>query len=343
MTGVFSIGIDRRLPTNWRAAFWPSSDDPLALAACLILVPTRRSRGRCARPCVPLTASRPCCRTGPRMTASGGHRPTTGRSPRERGRARLAAGHRTARTRSTARRARRPLQDDRGQPIAQSAAQALSRPRISPACSTNSQSTVCRSRSWRRWSKKTAATGCAPVFPGHRRRVLAGHPGRSQLDRRARSPTRLSACRQSGADTAGDRIIAAGLTGSQPATRELVGDRRLAERCRRIARPRSRHGRGEPAALAPAIRSSACAAGRPEAGPAGRARLAGQPGRRRPTAADHRADAAGRNQRRLDTPQCRGPRPCDARRLRHAASGGPGDRARDASSRSRRRHERRPW
>ena len=161
--------------------------------------------------------------------------------------------------------------------------------------------------------------------PRHRRRSLAASAGRARPDRRHRAaypgdPRPGGALARTAAHDAGDRRRLDRLAARD--ARIAVGHRGTAARQDRAARSRPRHGRAELGGarrIASAVRPARAPEGaRPRTGRG--CRLAGQ--QRLGTApADHRADAAGRNQRRLVAPAGLVARAHDTRRLRHAAPG----------------------
>jgi len=298
---LYTIGIDRRFADDLAQGVLAGyRDDPLALAEVLILVPTRRSVRSLREAFLRASGGKPTLL--PRLLPLGDVDDDGADLLGDGSALDLPAAIDGAEREALLARLVTAFKDDDGQPIAQSAAQALGLARelarlldelaidgvpfdrLDDLVEGNFAS------HWRHTLKFLAIVGKAwPEILAERGRIDA-------LDRRTRS-IRAQAERWR-AHPPATPVIAAGSTGSQPATRELLGV---------IA------GLPQGAVVLPGLDrdmdDESWAKLDPTHPQFGLRELLGALGqdrrRRRPgaPAADQRADAAGRNQRRLDRAQ----------------------------------------
>ena len=191
MTGVFSIGIDRRFADELaRGVLAEQGDDPLALADMLILVPTRRAVRALREAFLRAADGKPTLL--PNMAPLGDlHDGDLDGSDWD-----VASGDSAALTLPPAiEPAERDallaglvalFRDDRGQPIAQSAAQAL---KLARELARLLDELAIDSVPFEKLEALVEEPLAAHLaFPRHRRRALASHPGRPRPDRCTRPP-----------------------------------------------------------------------------------------------------------------------------------------------------------
>jgi ATP-dependent helicase/nuclease subunit B len=227
VNGVFTIGMDRRFADELaRGVLAEHGHDPLALADLLILLPTRRSVRALADAFLRASDGKPTLL--PRMAPLGDLDDADWIEPADDGAA-LALPPAIDSTEREALLAElvAAFKDDQGQPIAQSAAQALTLARelgrlldelaIDGVAFEKLEALVEGNFAshWQRTLEFLAIVGKA--WP----QVLAERGRIDALDRRTRS-IRAQAARWR-AHPPSTPVIAAGSTGSQPATRELLG------------------------------------------------------------------------------------------------------------------------
>ena len=226
MTGVYTIAIDRRFADELAIGVLAQhGGDPLALADVLILLPTRRSVRALREAFLRAADGKPTIL--PRMAPLG----DVDESEWE-----VASGDGSALALPPA---IEPAERDAllAQLVAAftrpAASRSPSRPRrpcrwraSSAACSTSSPSKASPSTGWKAWSRATspatgnARSGSSPSSAKHWPRMLAERGQIDAIERRTQA-IRAQAARWRERPPA-TPVIAAGSTGSQPATRELL-------------------------------------------------------------------------------------------------------------------------